>query len=281
MRGKVGDVVQEIHDPSVMYLELLKRVLTRYGFEPTRALDPIYANTPRSNVVSGVNRLIKPTGMQFGLIPKRSLADREEGLDWPSDAETMIGVKRINQLHDALDTIRREGIPGDLLETGVWRGGAVIFMTAYLQVYGMKRTVFAADSFDGLPPPDSKYPVDHGDKHHKYEVTRVSLDEVKANFAKYDLPLDDVVFIKGFFAETMPTAPVDHLAILRLDGDMYSSTIEVLENMYPKVSSGGFVIVDDYFLTGARTAVHDYLNQHNLDPQLERIDVAGAYWRVP
>ena len=274
-------MVQQGHDPASMYLDLLKRVLTRYGFEPTRALDPIYANTPRSNVVSGVNRLIKPTGMQFGLIPKRSLAEREEGLDWPSDAETMIGMKRINQLHDALDSIRKEVIPGDFLETGVWRGGAVIFMTAYLQAYDMKRTVFAADSFEGLPPPDPKYPVDHGDNHHKYEVTRVSLEEVKANFAKYDLPLDDVVFIKGFFADTMPTAPVDQLAILRLDGDMYSSTIEVLEYMYPKVNSGGFVIVDDYFLTGARTAVHDYLSQHGLDPKIERIDAAGAYWRVP
>ena len=267
-------------DATDLYLDLLKRMLTRYGFEPVNGLNPIYAtSTSRSNLAARINRLIRPTGVQFGLISQASLAEREEGLDWPSDAETMIGLKRMQQLHDALDTIRREDIPGDLMETGVWRGGAVIFMTAYLRVYGMHRTVFAADSFEGLPPPDPRYPVDAGDQHHAYEVTRVSLEQVKANFAKYDIPTDDVVFIKGFFADTMPTAPVDDLALLRLDGDMYSSTIEVLETMYPKVNAGGFVIVDDYFLTGARTAVHDYLQQHGEDPEIHRIDVAGAYWR--
>ena len=272
--------VGQQNDATELYLDLLKRMLTRYGFEPINALDPIYAtSTSRSNLAARLNRVLRPTGVQFGLIPKASLAEREEGRDWPSDAETMIGLKRMQQLQDALDTIRREDIPGDVMETGVWRGGAVIFMTAYLRVYGMPRTVFAADSFEGLPPPDPRYPVDHGDKHHEYEVTRVSLEQVKANFAKYDIPTDHVVFIKGFFADTMPTAPVDNLALLRLDGDMYSSTIEVLETMYPKVNPGGFVIVDDYFLTGARTAVHDYLELRGEHPHIHRIDAAGAYWR--
>ena len=275
----VTDVVQD-SDATELYLDLLKRMLTRYGFEPLNALDPIYPNTPRSRAFNALNRVMRPTRVQFGLLPRRSMADREEGLDWPSDAETMIGLKRMNQLHSALDVIRTENIPGDVMETGVWRGGAVIFMAAYLQAHGMRRSVWAADSFEGLPRPDARYPVDAGDTHYQLGVARASLEDVQANFARYSIKTDHVIFLKGWFEDTMPTAPVTNLALLRLDGDMYSSTIQVLEAMYDKVSSGGFIIVDDYFLTGARTAVHDFLTKRGLNPVIERIDVAGAYWRV-
>lgn len=266
--------------PIDMYLDLLKRMLTRLGFEDENSLDPIYPNTARSRFIAQINRLLRPSRMQFGLMHSRTLTDRIEGMDWPRDAETMIGLKRLDQLHDACESVRVEGIQGDFMETGVWRGGAAIFMTAFSRVHGMNRMVFAADSFEGLPLPDPRYPVDEGDKHHELAVARASLEEVQANFRKYGLPLDDVVFLPGWFEDTMPTAPVDRLAILRLDGDMYSSTIQVLEAMFDKVSPGGFVIVDDYYLTGARTAVHDFLSARNLEPIIEPIDMAGAYWRV-
>lgn len=263
-----------------MYLELLKRMLTRYGFEDANALDPIYPNTTRSRVIAKVNVALRPTRMQFGHMHSRTLDDRVEGMDWPRDAETMIGLKRLDQLHAACETVRSDGVPGDFMETGIWRGGASIFMTAFNRVHHMNRTIFAADSFQGLPPPDPRYPVDAGDTHHELAVARASFEDVQANFRKYGLPLDDVVFLKGWFEDTMPTAPVERLAILRLDGDMYSSTIQVLEAMYDKVSTGGFVIVDDYYLTGARTAVHDFLATRGVEPNIERIDMAGAYWRV-
>ncbi len=175
----------------------------------------------------------------------------------------------------------KDGIPGDLLETGVWRGGASIFMKAALVVYGGRdRTIWVADSFEGLPKPDvEKYPKDKGDMHWTFDNLRVSMEEVRGNFERYGLLDDNIKFIKGWFSDTMPSAPIEKLALLRADGDMYGSTMDVLEPMYPKLSSGGFLIIDDYALEGCRAAVHDYRNRHGIAENIVDIDGIGAFWR--
>ena len=129
--------------------------------------------------------------------PKR----REFGRDWPSRAHTMIGARRLRNLRMLTETVLREGIPGDLIETGVWRGGACICMRAVLEAYRVKdRRVFVADSFCGLPPPDAaQFPADAGDIHHTFAELAVSLEEVQSNFSKYHLLDDQVVFLKGWF----------------------------------------------------------------------------------
>jgi len=209
---------------------------------------------------------------------------REHGWDWPSKAQTMVGVKRLANARLLAEHVIQRRIPGDLMETGVWRGGVCIMLRAVLAAHGdTERRVWAADSFAGLPAPDAgKYPADSGDVFHQYQDLSVSLDEVKANFQKYGLLDDRVVFLKGWFKDTLPVADVGALALLRLDGDMYESTIVPLDSLYDRVSPGGFVIIDDYHVVeGCRRAVHDFLGRRNLAPELIEIDGVGVYWQKP
>jgi hypothetical protein len=90
---------------------------------------------------------------------------------------------------------------------------------------------------------------------------------------------DNVVFIKGFFENTIPNAPIDKLSILRLDGDMYSSTIQCLNSLYDKVSIGGYIIVDDWCLLNCRKAVNDFRKTRNITDRIIEIDGIGVFWK--
>jgi len=206
---------------------------------------------------------------------------RSIGRDWPAHAMTMIGTARMRNLRHMVELTLREQVPGDYIETGAWRGGACIYMAAILAAYGdSKRKVWVADSFEGLPPPDVEhYPADAGDRHHTVDALRVSLEEVQANFARFGLLDARVEFLKGWFKDTLPGAPIERLAILRLDGDMYSSTMEALEALYDKVSPGGVVIVDDYILPACKQAIDDFRARRGIDAPLVEVDGAAVYWR--
>jgi hypothetical protein len=212
-----------------------------------------------------------------------SLAVRESGKDWPSRAHTMIGLKRLHSLREQVETTLKEDIPGDYIETGVWRGGACIMMRAVLAAYReTDRVVYVADSFAGVPPPDRiRYPADRGRNFYKFKQLAVSLEEVQANFAAYGLLDDQVQFVKGWFSQTLPSLPAQRLAVIRLDGDLYESTMDALKALYPRLSPGGFVVVDDYAMRSSRTAVHDYLDQHGEKITLQRIDDFSVWWRKP
>lgn len=204
---------------------------------------------------------------------------RDEGRDWPCFGYTMIGHKRLDNIQQCAEEVLRDGVPGDFLEAGVWRGGATILMRAILKAHGITdRTVWVADSFEGLPVPKN---ASDGADFSQFRILQVSLEEVRANFAKFGLLDDQVKFLKGWFKETLPKAPIDKLALLRLDGDLYSSTMDTLQSLYDKVSSGGYVIVDDYHSwEPCGRAVRDFLAERQLTPKIETIDWAGAYWRV-
>src|SRR5512147_1897752 len=148
---------------------------------------------------------------------------RATGKDWPAHAFSMIGALRMLQLQRAAEFLIERGIPGDFIETGVWRGGACILMRAVLAAHGVTdRRVWVADSFQGLPPPDvRRYPKDAGNQLSMFPQLAVSADEVRANFERYDLLDDQVAFLEGWFRDTLPTAPIDRLALLRMDGDLY------------------------------------------------------------
>jgi hypothetical protein len=208
---------------------------------------------------------------------------RDSGLDWPLWGISMIGRRRMAHLRKSMECVLREGIPGDVMETGVWRGGACIFMRAVLKVHGISdRRVWLADSFEGLPPPDAaSFPADVDSTLHTYDQLRVSIEDVQRNFTRYGLLDDQVRFLKGWFRDTLPTAPVTRLALLRLDGDMYESTIVTLESLYDRVSPGGFVIIDDYHgVEACRMAVHDFCDKRGFLPGIEEIDGMGVYWRA-
>ncbi len=271
-------------DPIQMYLDLMKKTLTFYLWpEPPHPLESTFYRRPQISrvILTSIAKVLKKFRLRLMLDRPFTQEQRENGLVWPGYADTMIGLKRLDNLQYCAETAIREGVPGDFIETGVWRGGACIFMRAILKAHGVtNRKVFVADSFEGLPKPDEeKYPADKGDRHHTHTVLAISQKEVETNFSKYDLLDHQVVFLKGWFKDTLPSAPIEKLAVLRLDGDMYGSTIEVLDNLYPKLSKGGFCIIDDYALKGCRQAVDDYRKNHGIDSPLNEVDWSGRWWR--
>jgi O-methyltransferase len=194
----------------------------------------------------------------------------------------MIGMKRLGSLQDCVTDVIRSNVPGDLIETGVWRGGACIFMRAVLKAYeDTSRIVWVADSFQGLPPPDpERYPADAGDRHFEEPILRVSLEQVQANFRKYGLLDDHVRFLVGWFRDTLPKAPIERIAVMRLDGDLYESTMDALRALYPKLSVGGYVIIDDYgALASCRAAVDEFRQEMGISDEIKRIDWTGVFWR--
>ena len=194
----------------------------------------------------------------------------------------MIGLKRLDNLQACVTDVLQKKITGDFIETGVWRGGASIFMRAILKVYeDITRRVWVADSFQGLPKPNPElYPADKNDTLWNYPQLAVSLEDVKANFAKYALLDDQVQFLVGWFRDTLPKIPAKQFAILRLDGDMYESTMDALLNLYPKLSRGGYIIIDDYgVFESCRSAVEDFRTKHNITEKLHWADWSGVFWQ--
>lgn len=207
---------------------------------------------------------------------------RSEGRDWPASAHTMIGLKRLENLQFCVEDVLAREVPGDLIETGVWRGGAAIFMRAILKAHGVTdRVVWAADSFEGLPEPNAKdYPADAGLRFNEFKALAVPLEQVKENFARYGLLDGQVRFLKGWFRDTLPSAPLERLAVLRLDGDLYESTSDALNNLYPRLQTGGYVIVDDYNdIAACRQAVADYRDRHRITERVMPVDWSAVYWK--
>jgi len=207
---------------------------------------------------------------------------RENGQDWPKTAHTMIGIKRLDNIHNCLEDILHNHIPGDCIETGVWRGGATILMRAILKAHGdTSRKIWVADSFSGLPPPNvMQYPADRGLNLYLCRELAVSSEEVRENFKKYDLLDEQVVFLKGLFRDTLPTAPIAALSLLRLDGDLYESTMDSLTSLYPKLSLGGYVIIDDYYaISACAKAVEDYRSMNGISEPLQEIDHTAIFWK--
>lgn len=271
--------------PEDLYLELMKKALTFILWpEPPVSVDDVQYTRPliKRGIVNLVTRLLRFKNLQLVITQTPpTLEQREEGRTWPRYADTMVGLTRLDNLQFCVEAAIREGIEGDLIETGVWKGGACIFMRAILAAHAIEdRKVYVADSFEGLPKPDAqKFPSDKGDTHYSLKFLAVSQEEVENNFRRYGLLDDQVEFLKGWFKDTLPSAPIKKLAVLRLDGDMYSSTMDSLRNLYPRLSKGGFCIVDDYALVGCKNAVDDFRAELGINSNLEVVDFSCRYWR--
>jgi O-methyltransferase len=207
---------------------------------------------------------------------------RFAGRDWPAVAHTMIGVRRLENVRELVQRVIDESIPGDLAEAGVWRGGCCILMRAVLAANAIKdRKVYAIDSFAGLPPPKPDlFPRDKDLNLHLYPELAVSLEQVKDNFARYGLLDEQVVFVKGLFQDTLPSLDAGPFALIRLDGDLYESTYVALEALYPKLSPGGFIILDDYkLIPSVKAAVLDYRTRMGVESPLHDIDWNAVWWQ--
>jgi O-methyltransferase len=246
-------------DTALLYLNVLKGCLTRTLFpDQTWSFD-----------LAGI-RPMDP-------------AERAVGRDWPTEAETMVGRARLDNLQACVTAVILDNVPGDLVETGVWRGGASILMRAVLKAYDDRtRSVWLADSFEGLPrPAPVDFPADTDDQHWTLaKYLAVPRHLVEGNFKRYGLLDEQVKFLPGWFRDTLPTAPIERIAVLRLDGDMYESTMLALATLYPKVSPGGFLIVDDYgALPNCRHAVEDFRSAQGITDPIVTVDWTGVYWR--
>jgi hypothetical protein len=270
--------------PEQLYLDLLKKTLSFSLWpEPPASIAAFNEDRPaRKRVLLRIlSRLATVAGMEVVRPVRITATEREEGRNWPLYADTMIGLRRLDNLQTCIESVLRDGVPGDLIETGVWRGGACIFMRGVLRAHGVTdRRVYVADSFQGLPAPDpEKYPHDAGDTHHIHPFLAVSQEQVARNFERYGLLDDQVVFLKGWFKDTLPNAGIRALSILRLDGDMYESTLDALNALYPRLSPGGYCIIDDYALPNCRKAVDDYREAHGIAAPMMTIDWTACYWR--
>lgn len=249
------------------YLDLIKRVLINH----------IYPEA--DNNIAG-----NPPG-----IGPYSLLDRMEGLAWPKYAHTMTGWYRLCNLEECLCDCIAGNVPGDFIETGVWRGGASILAAAIFKHWtsinddpgllgfeqASNRCVWACDSFCGFRSADST-----GLDLSPYPQLYVTMKEVADNFAKYGLLDEKVKLIKGYFCDTLPNLPIKKIAVLRLDGDYYQSTMDSLTNLYHKVSPGGYIIIDDYALDACKWAVDKFRQDNKITEELQRADHTGYYWQV-
>jgi O-methyltransferase len=292
----MGEAGGALDTAAGLYLDLLKKCLTRSIFDGGCVVPLADFGTDITHKVLADPEILRLVGAGEMQIILRAHAGgikavlrgtmspeaRAEGRDWPFEAETMVGLKRLDNLQHCVTDVLVNKVPGDLVETGVWRGGSSIFMRACLKAYGdRERRVWVADSFAGLPAPDAKqYPADKDLDLSGYPELAISLDTVKGNFAKYGLLDDQVSFLVGWFKDTLASAPINSVAVLRLDGDLYESTMDTLRALYHKVSIGGYIIVDDYLaLTACEQATEDFRREKGITAKVHAIDWAGVYWQ--
>lgn len=272
----------EPRTPAELYLDLLKRGLTRTLFakgEERQTLAPGRLTLRALHAI--VKRILAPMRLELVRVvrsgPRDYVESGHEARNRVEDAETMLGTLQLDQMQSCINDVCDRGVPGDLLEAGVWRGGMTVFMRGVLKARGESgRRVWVVDSFEGLPDPDASadsFGWKSGDM-------AVSLDEVKNNFLRYGLLDDQVAFLKGFFNVTLPKAPVGSLSVLRVDADLYESTLDVLNNLYPKLSIGGYAVFDDYLnLNDCRRAIDEYRQAHGISEPITKIDSRAVFWK--
>lgn len=277
-------------DPASRYIELLKLAVSE-GLHPRgSALVPTVSERPGTArpgpwVRYGIRKVLSLNGYELARRVQVSPSVLSEGRydpRLPFAGETMIGLKRLDNVRHCIETIIDEDVPGDLIETGVWRGGCSIFMRGVLAAHGVEdRVVWLADSFAGVPPPDTdRYPLDRFSELHSQDGLAVAREDVEGNFRRYGLLDGQVRFLEGWFEETLPSLAGHSWALIRLDGDLYQSTMEALESLYPGLAPGGYCIVDDYRTYRAcRQAVDHYRGEHGIDDEMIDIDGSGVFWK--
>lgn len=205
---------------------------------------------------------------------------RASGLDWPARAMTMVGRRRLDHLQHLVEEIIRKRIKGDLIEAGVWRGGASMLMKAVVDAHGdRKRRVVLADSFRGVPRPERPR-GDQGDDLHRFsDYLAVSRAQVETHFKRYGLLDERVEFVEGWFDKTMPLLAGRRWSLMRLDGDLYESVMPPLEHLYDGLAKGGFVIIDDWAIPQAQAAATDFRETRGITAPIEPIDGIAVFWR--
>jgi O-methyltransferase len=205
---------------------------------------------------------------------------------------TMTGADRLVALVDAVRYCERRGVPGAFAECGVWRGGSVLAMALTLQELGAERDIHLYDTFEGMTAP-----TEHDTSPHEppalatwsrarsrgerpwpelFDPAEFNENAVRRTITSAGYPAERLHLVRGPVEQTLPDAAPGRLALLRLDTDWYESTRHELEHLYPRLSPGGVLIVDDYgHWEGARRAVDEYFAERAEPILLSRIDYTG------
>ncbi len=277
----MGDDSAHLRDA---YLDLLKRSLLGQTVGPTPLLRPAQ-DRGADDLRARLARALSPPR---GIPADEVLFDLSDNIDgrisvWglPPWAMTMIGNRRMDNIEFCIRDVLEHEVPGDLIEAGVWRGGATIFMRGVLRAFGVTdRVVYVADSFEGVPAPDEdRYPADAGIVLHLWPGLAVGLEDVKRNFERFGLLDDQVRFVKGWFRDTLPELRAHRWSVIRLDGDLYESTMDALANLYDGLSVGGWLIVDDYEIAACRRAVTEFREKRAISDPIREIDWTGVCWQ--
>jgi O-methyltransferase len=213
-----------------------------------------------------------------------------------SRGRSQLSLARLINIVDLCSRLNRDHVPGAFVECGVWRGGSAAVIGHMAKNHRPARMCWFLDSFEGMPagrPEDGIgsigiEPFDSADSSgtlHPIGVNVAPLEDVaQFLFVEAGLEPASVELCKGWFQNTLPvvTQDVGEVALLRLDGDWYESTKVCLEYLYPLVSSGGYIIIDDYFaFPGCRRALHEYFDAQSIKPQLLKIDSDGVWFAKP
>ncbi|HWM12434.1 MAG TPA: TylF/MycF/NovP-related O-methyltransferase [Solirubrobacteraceae bacterium] len=247
------------HDLRAAYLDVLKLALCDLAGPSTASVSRLLDGALASRELAGEDRQL-----------------RAAGLDWPLHGLTMVGLNRLDDLQACVESVVADGVEGDLIEAGAWRGGASILMRATLDALGAsERTVHVADSFQGFPAADELQELNAND------FLAVPVEEVRESFARFGLERG-VRFHAGFFEQTLPGLAGRRWAVIRLDADTYEATRTALEALYPGLAAGGYLIVDDYGVMDrheCRRAVDEFRARHGIEDALEPVDWTCVRWR--
>jgi O-methyltransferase len=207
---------------------------------------------------------------------------------------TLSSAQRVAALCDSVEYISREGIEGDFAECGVWKGGSMMAAALTLKRLGdTDRDLYLFDTYSGMAEPteeDAPSPYDGYSPYKRWKRNKdksgvddggsgwaaISVESVRAAMLSTGYPAERIHLVKGLVEDTIPEQAPDKLALLRLDTDWYASTKHELEQLYPRLTETGVLIVDDYgHYEGARKAVDEYFEGTGQRVLLNRIDYTG------
>lgn len=283
--------VYEFRDAALrrQYLDLLSRTLVNLIYpEHDLRIDELEERRPAGPWLDYERRMrdlryVEPE--KFAAIVQHKIA----GTSWKRRparfAHTMVGLRRLDNLEYCAASVIANGVAGDFVECGVLQGGASIFLRALQVAYGEpSRRTWLCDSFAGPPPPTDA--VDRelaaGFNEAAEPWLAATVESVRDNFRTYDLLSEEVRFVEGLFADSLPHAPIERIAILRLDVGLFDATTDVLEHLYDRVSEGGFVVIDDYNVyEPCRRAVDEFRARRGETSPMRPADWNSAYWQKP
>ena len=238
----------------------------------------------KNSFVKGFARLFGMEAYKPGKFPKDFDAEAIATIEAVTPY-TMIGRERLFALITGIRHIAKHKIQGAVVECGVWRGGAMGAAALTLKALGEQRDMYLFDTFEGMSiPTEEDKTFGGGDAMEEFLEKRTgeessdwcmaSLEDVQANLTRLGLDTNDFHFVKGMVEDTIPDgAPQGDIALLRLDTDWYKSTKHEMDHLFPKLMPGGVLIIDDYGdWEGARQAVDEYLDAHNIRMLLTRVD---------